>query len=86
MFYLYLQHHIKTNSYLVVRNVDEKKRVTVETEKGDVLIHHSMIVHGSVKNVLRKDRYALIFTYQPATDISHHRIGSAKLIEHRPSN
>ena len=81
-----LYQHVKTNSYLVVRNVDEKKRVTVETEKGDVLIHHSMILHGSVENILRKDRYALIFTYQPATDISHHRTGSAKLIEHRLTN
>lgn len=78
--------HVKTNSYLVTKNVDEKKRVSVETEKGDILIHHSMIIHGSEENILRKSRFALIFTYQPAIDLSHHRSGSAKLIEHRVKN
>ena len=29
----------------------------------------------------RKDRYSLIFTYQPASDNSHHRSGPAELIE-----
>lgn len=78
--------HVKTDSYLVARNVDESKRVAIETEIGDVLIHHSMILHGSEENIMGKSRYALIFTYQPATDDSHHRSGFAELIEQRISN
>ena len=45
-----------------------------------------MIIHGSEENILRKSRFALIFTYQPSIDVSHHRSGSAKLIEHRVKN
>ena len=75
--------HVKTKSYLVVKSVDESKKASVETNIGDVLIHHSMIIHGSEENTLKKNRYALIFTYQPAIDKSHHRVGKAELIEQK---
>ena len=68
-------------SLLVTQNVDESKRVTVGTEIGDIILIHPLTIHASEENILRKNRYALIFTYQPASDTSHHRSGPAELIQ-----
>ena len=59
---------------------DESKKVTAELEKGDMVIHSACTMHGSSKNILAQERYALIFTYQPSTDLSHHRSGAPELI------
>ena len=42
----------------------------------------------AIQHLIRegKERYSLTFTYQPATDNSHHRNGSAELIEKRANN
>lgn len=53
----------------------DAKKVTAELKKGDIVIHHACTMHGSSKNTLAQERYALIFTYQPSTDTSHHRSG-----------
>jgi ectoine hydroxylase-related dioxygenase (phytanoyl-CoA dioxygenase family) len=82
----HIYQHVESDSYLIAKNVDESKRIAVETEIGDVLIHHSMVVHGSEENIMKKNRYALIFTYQPATDDSHHRSGFSELIQQRIGN
>ena len=71
----------KQKSFFKCENVDPSKRVIVETEIGDVIIHHTKIIHGSEENILKKDRFALVFTYQPGTDTSHHRNGPAVLIK-----
>ena len=68
-------------SLLVTQNVDESKRVTIGTEIGDIILIHPLTIHASEENILRKNRYALIFTYQPASDTSHHRSGPAELIQ-----
>jgi len=60
---------------------NESKKVIAELEKGDIVIHSACTMHGSTKNVLAQERYSLIFTYQPSTDISHHRDGLPELIK-----
>lgn len=62
-------------------NVDESKKVIAELEKGDIVIHHCCVMHGSEPNSLAKERYALIFTYQPSSDNSHHRGGPPEIIK-----
>ena len=71
----------KKKSFYKCRNVNPSKRVIVETEIGDVIIHHTKIIHGSEENILKKDRFALVFTYQPGTDTAHHRSGPAEVIK-----
>ena len=67
-------------SLLVTQKVDDSKRVTIGTKIGDIILIHPLTIHASEENILRKNRYALIFTYQPASDTSHHRSGPAELI------
>ena len=62
-------------------NVDESKKVIAELEKGDIVIHHCCVMHGSEPNSLAKERYALIFTYQPSSDNSNHRVGPPEIIK-----
>jgi len=57
------------------RNIDQSKVVTAETRRGDVVLFHANVIHGSGENETGKDRYTLIYTYQPASDPSHHRGG-----------
>ena len=71
----------KKKTFFKCKNIDPFRRVVVETEQGDVIIHHTKVVHGSEENIAKKNRFTIIFTYQPATDTSHHRIGSAELIK-----
>ena len=71
----------KKKTFFKCKNIDPSRRVVVETEQGDVIIHHTKVVHGSEENIAKKNRFTIIFTYQPATDTSHHRIGSAVLIK-----
>ena len=66
---------------LMVQDVNLSQKVITEVDIGDIVIFHCRIIHGSEENVLGKDRYSLIFTYQPASDHSHHRSGPAELIE-----
>ena len=60
---------------------DENRKVTTKLEKGDIVIHHCCTMHGTEENILGKERYALIFTYQPSTDTSHHRSGKPEIIK-----
>ena len=60
--------------------VDESEKVLLELEIGDASFHNCRIVHGSEKNTLAKERYALVFVYQSEKDSSHHRDGPAELI------
>ena len=71
----------KLSKSLKDQDVDESKKVIAEVEKGDVVIHHCCVLHGAEANILGKERYALIFTYQPGTDTAHHRNGPPELIE-----
>jgi len=57
------------------KHVDDSQSVVAETKRGDIVLFHSTVIHGSGQNVTGKDRYTLIFTYQPASDQSHHRGG-----------
>ena len=72
--------------YMDIKELDESQKVISETDIGDIIIFHSCVIHGSEKNILKEERYSLTFTYQPATDNSHHRNGSAELIEKRANN
>ena len=58
----------KKKSFYKCRNVlILSKRVVVETEIGDVIIHHTKVMCTGQKKILRKkDRFALVYTYQPA--------------------
>lgn len=60
--------------------IDESKKISAELEIGDVVFHNCRIVHASEENTQAKERYALMFTYQPGSDTSHHRDGPAELI------
>lgn len=60
--------------------VDHGKEVIVDTDIGDVVIFHSQTFHMSRANESGGDRYALIFTFQPASDQSHHRDGPPMLV------
>ena len=71
---------------LELQNIDESKKVIIEVEMGDIVIHHPYVIHSSRKNELGIERYSITFTYQPATDISHHREGQAELIEEKIGN
>ena len=57
------------------RLVDETKAVMAEAEPGDAVLFDAQVFHASGSNLAGKDRYSLIFTYQPGTDTSHHRAG-----------
>jgi ectoine hydroxylase-related dioxygenase (phytanoyl-CoA dioxygenase family) len=61
--------------YINPNRIDESDEVFVELEIGDVAFHHCNIVHGSEENTLKKERYAIIFVYQPGSDTSNHRDG-----------
>lgn len=67
--------------YKEIENVDHSKKIIAEVETGDIVIFHSWVVHGSEENILKSERYAITFTYQPGKDTSHHRSGPAELIE-----
>ena len=72
----------KENSTLLDSTlVDHSKKIIAEVETGDIVIFHSWVVHGSEENILKSERYAITFTYQPGKDTSHHRSGPAELIE-----
>ena len=43
--------------------LDHKKKVYVELKKGDVLIHHSLVVHGSGPNTSNKARKGFTIRY-----------------------
>lgn len=60
--------------------IDESKALTEETNIGDVVFFDSQVLHGSAANTTGEDRYSLVFTYQPASDLSHHREGLPELI------
>ena len=60
--------------------INESEKKLVESEIGDVIFHNCRIVHGSEKNTLAEERYALVFVYQPESDTSHHRDGPPELI------
>ncbi len=62
------------------RFIQRSKEVLVETEVGDVVIFHSCVIHCSGENKTGKDRYSLLFTYQPSSDSSHHREGRPEFI------
>ena len=68
------------------KNIDESQKVIAEVEIGDMVIHHCCVLHGAEANILGKERYALIFTYQPGTDTAHHRNGPPELIEKKRIN
>jgi len=55
--------------------IDQSKETVLETEVGDVVIFDSQVTHRSGANKTGQDRYALVFTYQPSSDRSHHREG-----------
>ena len=57
------------------------KKVCICLFSGNIVIFHCRIIHGSEENVLGKDRYSLTFTYQTASENSHHRSAPAELIE-----
>ena len=69
--------------YMDRKRLDESNKIITEVDTGDIIFFHSCVVHGSEENVQKEERYALTYTYQPASDISHHREGSAELIEKR---
>ena len=60
--------------------INESEKKLAELEIGDATFHNCRIVHGSEKNTLAEERYALVFVYQPENDTSHHRDGPAELI------
>ena len=76
----------KFSNALAKKNIDESKKVIAEVEIGDMVIHHCCVLHGAEANILGKERYALIFTYQPGTDTAHHRNGPPELIEKKRIN
>jgi ectoine hydroxylase-related dioxygenase (phytanoyl-CoA dioxygenase family) len=55
--------------------IDLSKEVIMPTEIGDVVIFHSQVIHSSGTNKSGRDRYTLIFTFQPSRDQSHHGEG-----------
>ena len=62
------------------RLVDKSKAILVEAGVGDVILFHSKVFHYSGANVSGKDRYSLIFSFQPSSDESHHRTGLPELV------
>jgi ectoine hydroxylase-related dioxygenase (phytanoyl-CoA dioxygenase family) len=60
--------------------IDKSEEILAEAGIGDATFHNCRIVHGSGKNTLAEERYALVFVYQPESDTSHHRDGPAELI------
>ncbi len=60
--------------------IDKSKSIVAETSRGDMVLFHSTVIHGSGQNETGKDRYTLIFTYQSADDQSHHRGGPPETI------
>ena len=73
-------------SLFEAQNVKESQKVITEVDMGDIIIHGPYVLHGSEENVSGKQRYAIIFTYQPTTDNSHHRNGPPKMIEENVIN
>lgn len=55
--------------------IDLSKEVIAPAEIGDVVIFHSQVIHSSGTNKSGRDRYNLVFTFQPSSDQSHHREG-----------
>ena len=72
--------------YMDIDGLNESQKIISEVDVGDIIIFDSCVVHGSEENVSRDERYSLTFTYQPASDVSHHREGPAELIEKRINN
>ena len=68
------QDYINTHS-VPEHHIDLSKDVLLETNIGDVILIHSQTFHSSRPSTTGEDRYALIYTYQPASDQSHHREG-----------
>ena len=66
---------------LEAQDINESQKVIIEVEIGDIIIHGPYVLHGSEENISGEQRYAVIFTYQPTTDTSHHRSGLPELIE-----
>lgn len=62
------------------KHIDLSKAVTAETKRGDMVMFHSLVFHGSGENETGKDRYTLIYTYQPASDQSNHRSGPPEVV------
>ena len=67
--------------YLEAQDINDSQKVITEVEIGDIIIHGPYVLHGSEENVSGEQRYAIIFTYQPTTDNSHHRSGPPELIK-----
>lgn len=66
---------------LEAQDINESEKVIIEADIGDIIIHGPHVLHGSEENVSGEERYAIILTYQPTTDISHHRSGLPELIK-----
>ena len=64
-----------------IQNIDDSQKIISEVNVGDIIIFHSCVIHGSEENILGNERYSLTFSYQPASDKSHHRYGPSTLIE-----
>lgn len=62
------------------KHVDSAKSAVAETKRGDMVLFDSCVIHGSGANETGKDRFTLIYTYQPASDQSHHRNGPPEVI------
>jgi len=60
--------------------IDSSMAVSAETEIGDVVLFDSQVIHSSGPNETGRDRYTLIFTFQPSSDYSHHREGRPEIV------
>jgi len=80
----YIEDHEEQNEIfpyvLPEKLIDHSKEMVVDTEIGDMVIFHSQTFHSSKPSTSGKDRYALIFTFQPASDQSHHRDGAPEVV------
>jgi phytanoyl-CoA hydroxylase len=60
--------------------IDADRAQLAEVDAGGAVLFDARVFHGSGPNVAGRDRYAVVFTYQPAHDSSHHRGGAPVIV------